>query len=62
MIGELFRSICALFPDTGPRMLPPATGDYKYLTDMERLGVQTRGDAEIARKIIKERKERRTVN
>lgn len=36
--------------------LPPPIGDTKYLTDIERLGVQTAGDAEIARRIIEERK------
>lgn len=34
----------------------PPDSDWQWLTPMERLGVQTQGDADIALKIINERK------
>lgn len=36
--------------------LPPGS-DWRYLTPMERLGVQSQADAEIARELIRRRKE-----
>ena len=38
----------------------PEDSDWQWLTPMERIGVQTRGDAEIAMRLIEERKRQPT--
>lgn len=34
----------------------PADSDWRWLTPMERIGIQTQADADIARRLIEERK------
>jgi len=36
----------------------PSNSDWQWLTPMERIGVQTQIDADIAKQIIEERKEK----